>query len=212
MEWSWIPPHLPMLRSLTLDHLKIAGCALLIGVGIAIPLGVVAQRRRLTRSVALGICSVLFTVPSLALFVLLLPITGLTETTAIVGLAAYTLVILVRNTMEGLDSVPAQVREAALAMGLGRLRALLTVELPLALPVIMAGVRVAAVTIISLVSVAEYIGYGGLGQLFTAGFQRDFTTPVIAGVLLTVLLALVCDALLVGLQRVCTPWRTGKVR
>ena len=212
MEWSWIPPHLPMLGSLTLDHLKIAGCALLIGVAIAIPLGVVAQRRRLTRTVALGISSVLFTVPSLALFVLLLPITGLTETTAIVGLAAYTLVILVRNTMEGLDSVPDEVREAALAMGLGRLRALLTVELPLALPVIMAGVRVAAVTIISLVSVAEYIGYGGLGQLFTAGFQRDFTTPVIAGVLLTVVLALVSDALLVGLQRICTPWRSGKVR
>ncbi|QPP10883.1 ABC transporter permease [Streptomyces bathyalis] len=191
---------------LTLDHLSIAVPAVLCGLVIALPLAVVAHRVRMLRGVILGVSNVLFTIPSLAFFVLLLPVTGLTRSTAITGLTIYTLVVLIRNTVEGLDSVPADAREASLAMGSRPLRTLLTVELPLALPVIMAGVRVATVMTISLVSVASYIGYGGLGQLFTDGFQRSYTTPVIAGVLLTLLLAVLADGLLVTVQYLCTPW------
>ncbi|MDX6312663.1 MAG: osmoprotectant transport system permease protein [Streptomyces sp.] len=210
IEWGWFPDHTSELTSLTLDHLSTAVPAVLLGSVIAVPLAVVAHRVKALRGVILGITNVLFTIPSLALFVLLLPITGLTRTSAIIGLTVYTLVVLLRNTVEGLDSVPPRAREAAVAMGTKPLRTLLTVELPLALPVIMAGVRVATVMAISLVSVASYIGYGGLGQLFTDGFQRDFPTPVVAGVVLTLLLALAADGLLVGVQYVCTPWARAR--
>ncbi|NGN67662.1 ABC transporter permease [Streptomyces sp. A7024] len=209
VDWGWIPDHARDLTILALDHMATAGPAVLFGLLIAVPLAVVAHRVRALRGLLLGISSILYTIPSLALFVLLLPITGLTRTTAIVGLTAYTLCVLIRNTVEGLDAVPAHAREASVAMGSSRTRTLLTVELPLALPVIMAGVRVATVMSISLVSVASYIGYGGLGQLFTDGFQRNFTTPVWAGVALTLLLALVADALLVAIQWLCTPWQRG---
>ncbi|MFC5663880.1 ABC transporter permease [Kitasatospora misakiensis] len=213
IDWSWFPSHTDLLWSLTLDHLSTTVPAVLFGLLLALPLAVVAHRVRPLRGLLLGLSNLLFTVPSLALFVLLLPFTGLTKTTAVIGLTVYTLVVLLRNTVEGLDSVPTRVREAAIAMGTGRLRTLLTVELPLAFPVIMAGVRVATVMTISLVSVAGYIGYGGLGQLFITGFQRNFPTPVLAGVVLTLLLALAADALLVAVQRLCTPWtrtQTGK--
>lgn len=213
VEWSWIPDHTADLVALTVDHLFIALSAVLFGLLIALPAAVVAHRVRPLRGVVLGISNILFTVPSLALFVLLLPVTGLTRASAITGLTVYTLVVLLRNTVEGLDAVPSKAREASTAMGARPLRTLLTVELPLALPVIIAGVRVATVMSISLVSVASYIGYGGLGQLFTDGFQRNFPTPVAVGIVLTLLLALAADAVLVTLQYVLTPWthtrRTG---
>ncbi|WP_214317728.1 ABC transporter permease [Nonomuraea sediminis] len=212
VEWSWLTTHTDDLVTLTLDHLATAVPAVLLGLLIALPLAVVAHRIRPLRGILLGISNILFTVPSLALFVLLLPITGLTRTTAIAGLTVYTLVVLLRNTVEGLDSVPVKVREASLAMGRGRLGTLVKVEFPLAMPVIMAGVRVASVMTISLVSVASYIGFGGIGQLFTDGFQRSFPTPVLAGVVLTLLLALAVDAVLVLVQRLCTPWTRKGVR
>ncbi|AJZ85950.1 MULTISPECIES: ABC transporter permease [Streptomyces] len=206
VDWGWFPDHQSDLVTLTLDHLSTAVPAVLFGLLIALPLAVIAHRVRALRGLLLGLSNILFTIPSIAIFVLLLPITGLTRTTAITGLTIYTLVVLLRNTVEGLDSVPTKVREASTAMGARPLRTLLTVELPLAFPVIMAGVRVATVMAISLVSVASYIGYGGLGQLFTDGFQRNYPTPVVAGVLLSLLLALVADAVLVTIQWLCTPW------
>ncbi|MCG0287526.1 ABC transporter permease [Streptomyces sp. PSAA01] len=206
VDWGWFPDHQSDLVTLTLDHLSTAVPAVLFGLLIALPLAVIAHRVRALRGLLLGLSNILFTIPSIAIFVLLLPITGLTRTTAITGLTIYTLVVLLRNTVEGLDSVPTKVREASTAMGARPLRTLLTVELPLAFPVIMAGVRVATVMAISLVSVASYIGYGGLGQLFTDGFQRNYPTPVVAGVLLSLLLALVADAVLVTFQWLCTPW------
>ncbi|MBU3866334.1 ABC transporter permease [Streptomyces sp. 4503] len=206
VDWGWFPDHQSDLVTLTLDHLSTAVPAVLFGLLIALPLAVIAHRVRALRGLLLGLSNILFTIPSIAIFVLLLPVTGLTRTTAITGLTVYTLVVLLRNTVEGLDSVPAKVREASTAMGARPLRTLLTVELPLAFPVIMAGVRVATVMAISLVSVASYIGYGGLGQLFTDGFQRNYPTPVVAGVLLSLLLALVADAVLVTIQWLCTPW------
>ncbi|AEM87785.1 ABC transporter permease [Streptomyces violaceusniger] len=206
VDWGWFPDHQSDLVTLTLDHLSTAVPAVLFGLLIALPLAVIAHRVRALRGLLLGLSNILFTIPSIAIFVLLLPVTGLTRTTAITGLTVYTLVVLLRNTVEGLDSVPTKVREASTAMGARPLRTLLTVELPLAFPVIMAGVRVATVMAISLVSVASYIGYGGLGQLFTDGFQRNYPTPVVAGVLLSLLLALVADAVLVTIQWLCTPW------
>ncbi|MGY0061072.1 ABC transporter permease [Streptomyces sp. LZ34] len=206
IDWGWFPDHRDDLVRLTLDHLSTAVPSVLFGLLIALPLAVLAHRVRPLRGVLLGLSNILFTIPSIAVFVLLLPVTGLTRTTAITGLTIYTLVVLLRNTVEGLDSVPTKVREASKAMGTRPLRTLLTVELPLAFPVIMAGVRVATVMAISLVSVASYIGYGGLGQLFTDGFQRNYPTPVVAGVALSLLLALAADAVLVTVQWLCTPW------
>lgn len=206
VDWSWISDHTGDLTTLTLSHLQVALTSVLLGLIVSLPLAVVAHRVHKLRGLLLGLSNVLFTIPSIAVFVLLLPVSGLTHTTTVIGLTIYTLVVLLRNTVEGLDSVPAKAKEAAKAMGTRPLRTLLTVELPLALPVIMAGVRIATVMAISLVSVATYIGDGGLGQLFTDGFQRNFPTPVIVGIVLTLLLALVADALLVTLQYVLTPW------
>ncbi|MGW7673058.1 ABC transporter permease [Streptomyces sp. NPDC054775] len=207
IDWSWIADHTDDLTSLALSHLEAALTAVLLGLLVSLPLAVIAHRVRPLRGFLLGASNVLFTIPSIAIFVLLLPVSGLTRTTTVIGLTVYSLVVLLRNTVEGLDSVPVRVKEAAKAMGTRPLRTLLTVELPLALPVIMAGVRIATVMSISLVSVATYIGDGGLGQLFTDGFQRNFPTPVIVGVVLTLLLAVVADALLVALQYVLTPWK-----
>lgn len=207
IDWSWISGHTDDLTTLTVSHLQAALTAVFLGLLISLPLAVIAHRIRPLRGFLLGLSNVLFTIPSIAIFVLLLPVSGLTRTTTVIGLTVYTLVVLLRNTVEGLDSVPARTKEAAKAMGTRPLRTLLTVELPLALPVIMAGVRIATVMSISLVSVATYIGDGGLGQLFTDGFQRDFPTPVIVGVLLTLLLAVAVDALLVAVQYALTPWR-----
>jgi osmoprotectant transport system permease protein len=212
VDWSWVSSHGSDLTTLTLSHLQAALSAVFLGLLISLPLAVIAHRIRSLRGLLLGLSNVLFTIPSIAVFVLLLPVSGLTRTTTVIGLTIYTLVVLLRNTVEGLDSVPAKTKEAAQAMGTRPLRTLLTVELPLALPVIMAGVRIATVMSISLVSVATYIGDGGLGQLFTDGFQRNFPTPVIVGVVLTLLLALVADALLVALQYVLTPWTHRKQR
>ncbi|KOX01747.1 MULTISPECIES: ABC transporter permease [unclassified Streptomyces] len=203
---AWIADHASDLAALSLSHLQAALSAVFFGLVISLPLAVLAHRVRALRGVLLGMSNVLFTIPSIAVFVLLLPVSGLTRTTTVVGLTIYTLVVLLRNTVEGLDAVPARVKEAARAMGTRPLRTLLTVELPLALPVVLAGVRIATVMSISLVSVATYIGDGGLGQLFTDGFQRNFPTPVVVGVALTLLLAVVADALLVALQYLLTPW------
>ncbi|MER5770314.1 ABC transporter permease [Streptomyces sp. NPDC001985] len=212
VDWVWIADHSGELAALTVNHLQAALTAVLVGLALALPLAVLAHRVRALRGLLLSLANVLFTVPSIAVFVLLLPVSGLTRTTTVIGLAVYTLVVLLRNTVDGLDSVPAHAKEAATAMGTRPLRTLLTVELPLALPVIVAGVRIATVMSISLVSVATYIGDGGLGQLFTDGFQRDFPTPVVAGVVLTLLLALAADALLVAVEYLLTPWNRGRGR
>jgi osmoprotectant transport system permease protein len=206
MKWSWYSDHADDLWSLSLQHMQMTLLAVLGGVLIAAPLGVLAHLVPAVRGAVLALSGVLFTIPSLALFILLLPLTGLTQTTAVIGLTVYTLVVLVRNMIEGLAGVPPQVRQAARAIGYGRFRTLATVELPLALPVIMAGVRIATVMTISLVSVAGLIGQGALGQLFTDGLQRDFSEPIVAGIVLTLVLAMVADVALIGLQRALTPW------
>ncbi|HEX7716362.1 MAG TPA: ABC transporter permease, partial [Marmoricola sp.] len=153
----------------------------------------------------------IYTIPSLALFALMVPLTGLGETTVVIGLGLYSLTILVRNILEGLRAVPADVREAALGMGYGARRMLWLVEVPLALPAIMAGLRVATVSAVALTTVGSILDYGGLGDLLVDGTRTDFKAQVLATSVLCVLLAVSLDLVLVGVQRLLTPW-TRKAR
>jgi osmoprotectant transport system permease protein len=183
----------------------------LLGTVVAVPLGIVGHRVRRSYPVILVITSVIYSIPSIALFVFLLHPLGLNERPVIVGLASYTLVILVRNIVEGLRAVPEPVREAASAMGYGDLRRLFQVEFPLALPAIVAGLRVTAVSTISLVSVGALVGTGGLGQLFIEASQIDNPIETWAGIVLTVLLALALDVIIVVGARLAAPWtRAGR--
>ena len=150
--------------------------------------------------------NVIYAIPSLALFIVLIPSLGLTDTNVMVALTAFSLCVIVPNVVAGLRGVPAPVRQAATAMGYGPLRRLVTVELPLAGPVIIAGLRVAVVSSISLASVGQLIGVSSLGYLFIDGLQRSFPTEIYVGMVLVIVLAVACDLVLVGVQRLLTPW------
>jgi osmoprotectant transport system permease protein len=176
------------------------------GLAIALVLAVATRAWRPLTSPLLGLCGALYAVPSLALFALLVPLTGFTTTTAEIGLVGYTLLILLRNLIVGLEAVPDDIVDAARGMGYGPARLLLRVQLPLALPALFAGVRIAAVTTIGLVTVASLIGQGGLGYFLIDGFQRDFRTEELLGAGLAVVLAITADVLLAGAQRAVTPW------
>lgn len=197
----------PTVEHDLVQHVELALIAVAVGTLISVPLGLLAWRYRLLRVPIFGFSSALYVIPSLALFVLLLPVTGIGSIlTAEIALVGYTLLILVWNTTAGLASVPADVREAARAMGYSPAAALLRVELPLALPYLFAGIRVAMATVIGLVTVTALIGLGGLGRLITTGFNADNGTSIVAGLVLSVLLAAVADVSLVGLERVVAPW------
>lgn len=190
-----------------LEHMRLAYGSILIGLIIALPLGLACVRWRPVYPPVLTGVNVLYAVPSIALFFLMLPYTGFSDWTAVVPLALYTLVILLPNVVDGLRQVPEHVRQAAVAMGFGPLRRLVFVETPVAVPVIIAGLRVASVATISMVSVASLVGLGGLGQLIVSeGFRRQFDAPIVVGIVLIVLLALATDAVLVIAQRLLTPW------
>ncbi|MGH2815847.1 MAG: ABC transporter permease [Actinomycetota bacterium] len=210
IRWSWIGDNLEDIRDSLIQHVQLTVLAVLFGLLLAFPLALMAIRWPRTYGPVLGFTGVLFTIPSLALFILLIPFTGLSVRTSLIGLTIYTLLILVRNIVEGLRGVDRDVREAAQAMGYTRARQLFQVELPLALPVIMAGIRIATVTTIGLVTVTALIGWGGLGKLFIEGFTLNFGTPIVVGIVLSALLAFTADLLLVGLQHRLTPWaRSG---
>lgn len=206
MDWNWVGDHRTLIFDLTRAHVELTVLAVVMGLALSFPLAVAARRWRLLYSPVLSATGVLYAIPSLALFALLLPWTGLTRTTALIGLVSYTLLILVRNIVAGLDGVPSEVSEAATAMGMRSPRRLWSVELPLALPAVVAGIRVATVTTIGLVTVAALIGHGGLGQLILDGLNRDFRTPLVVGSALSVALAAAADVTLVGVQRLLTPW------
>jgi osmoprotectant transport system permease protein len=210
VRWSWIGDHTDDIRDALVQHLELTGLAVLFGSLLAFPLALAAVRWPRLYAPILGFSGVLFTIPSLALFILLIPFTGLRIWTALIGLTMYTLLILVRNMVEGLRGVDPDVREAAEAMGYTRARQLFQVELPLALPVIVAGLRIATVTTIGLVTVTALIGWGGLGQLFILGFTLDFSTPLVVGIVLSALLAFAADLLLVGAQQGLTPWARSR--
>jgi len=206
MDWEWVATHGPLLRERMAEHLPMAILPVVFGLLISIPLGIACVRWPRIYPPVLAATSILYSLPSIALFALLLNFTGLSQTTVIIPLTLFTLSILVRNVVDGLRAVPESVRQSATAMGFSELRRLARVELPVATPVIIAGTRVATVSNISLASVGGLIGIGGLGQLFTDGFQLQQPTRIVVGIVLTVLLAVVCDAALVILQRVLTPW------
>jgi len=192
------------------QHVTITVVSVVAGLVLSLPLALLARRSPVLETLVIGATGVIYTVPSLALFALLVPVTKYTALTAEIALALYTLVILVRNAVAGLAQVPADVLEAADGMGLGPARRLLRVELPLALPSIMAGVRVATVSTISLLTVAAYVGTGGFGQLIDQGFRADYRAKIVTACLACVLLALLADLLLVLLQRRLTPWARAR--
>ncbi len=210
LDLDWIGRNLDTIAGLARQHITFTVLAVAIGFVVAFPLALLCVRRPGLYGPLVGVASVLFTVPSIALLVLFLPFLGLSDTNVVAMLVVYTLLILLRNTTEGLLAVPRDVREAAEAMGYSPARRLWRVELPLALPVIIAGVRLATVTTVGLVTVAFLLGRGGLGQLFLTGYQRDFATPVIVGVVGSVVLAFSLDGLLLLLQRSLTPWSRAR--
>lgn len=206
VRWSWIADHSDRIWAATRQHVELTVIAVAIGLAISLPLGIAASRWRPMLPPTLWVTGVLYTIPSLALFVLLIPWTGLSRTTAEIGLVSYTLLILVRNVVAGLDAVPTEIKESATAMGYRPLGRLLRVELPLAVPAVVAGVRIATVTTIGLVTITALIGQGGLGQLILDGLQRSFRTPMVVGAGLSVALAVVADVVLLSVQRLATPW------
>jgi osmoprotectant transport system permease protein len=189
------------------EHVRLTVAAVLLGTLIALPLALLARRSRFLAGSVLGLSTVVYTIPSLAMFAFIFPFTGLSSTTVLIGLVAYSLVILVRNFLTGLQGVPDDVREAARGMGYGSLRMFLQVDLPLALPAFMAGLRIATVSTVALTTVGVLVGHGGLGQLIIGGFNANFyRAEIVTGALGCVLLALVFDVLLAGTERLVTPW------
>jgi osmoprotectant transport system permease protein len=213
IRWDWIVNNLDEVVDKTVQHVWLLVVPMVVGFVIAFALAVLAARRPGTVGPVTAITGLLYTIPSLAAFAVLIPITGLSPLTAIIPLTTYTLLILYVNTVAGLRSVPSEVNEAADAMGYTRSSRLLRVQLPLAIPLIMAGVRVAAVTTIGLVTVSAIVGgqrFGGLGQFITEGLQTDFDTKIYLGAIGSVILAFVVDGLLLAAQRLMTPWTRAR--
>jgi osmoprotectant transport system permease protein len=217
VDWSWISDNRGQIGSDLVQHLELTLLAVGIGLAISVPLAIVAWRLKVARAPLIALVSVLYVVPSLALFTLLGPVTGYFSTlTAEIALVGYTLLILVWNTLAGLEAVPEDARDAARAVGYSSGASLTRVELPLALPYVFAGLRVATVTVIGLVTVTALIGLGGLGQLFTEGLQGSaggpLYTPIVVGLVLSILMAALADLLIVAVERVAVPWSRAERR
>lgn len=209
--WQYVEDYRPELVDATTEHLLITVAAVAFGLALSFPLALVARRLPRLEGLVLGVSTGLYTVPSIALFPLLVPFTGLSPTTVVVGLGLYALTILVRALLEGLRAVPEEVREAARGVGYGAGRLLLRVELPLAVPVLVAGLRVATVSTVALTTVGSLVSYGGLGNLIRDGVQGNFRAELLTAAVLCVVLAVLLDAVLVLLQRLLTPWQRGVV-
>jgi osmoprotectant transport system permease protein len=214
VDWSWIGRHVDDILTRLGNHVVYTAIAVGLGFAISITLALLIVRWRWLYPPVASLAGILYTIPSLALFAVLVTVTGPTVTTAEIALVSYTLLILIRNIVAGLDGVPRDVREAAVGMGFSPVQVLLKVDLPLALPVIVAGLRVATVTTIGLVTVSALIGLDNLGTFITDGLQRFFMTPVLLGAVLSIGLAVVADVALLGLQRLIAPWsrRTAGAR
>lgn len=192
--------------SATVEHIWITLAAVLLGVLIALPAALLARQNPKLEALILSVSTGLYTIPSLALFPLLVPFTGLSPLTVIIGLAGYALTILVRAMLEGFRSVPEEVLESARGLGYGPGRLLLRIELPLALPVIFAGLRIATVSTVALTTVGTLVSYGGLGNLIKDGVDNNFRAELMTAAVLCVVLAVVFDLLIVVSQRLLTPW------
>jgi osmoprotectant transport system permease protein len=210
IRWDVVRGNLPLITSKIGEHLALTLVA--VGVGLALSFLVVVairDRRRLVGPV-MGFFGFVYTIPSLALLAFLVPFTRLSFLTAEIALVGYTLLILARNLLAGLDAVPSEVTEAADAMGYSKWRRLWQVELPLALPLVLAGIRIATVTTIGLVMVTALIGFGGLGQVMLRGYNFRNDTLVLVGFVLTVALAISADLALAWLGRAITPWSRAR--
>jgi osmoprotectant transport system permease protein len=189
------------------EHIRLTVTAVVLGAVLALPLALLARRSRFVAGPILGLSTVIYSIPSLAMFAFIFPFTQLSSNTVLIGLVAYSLVILVRNFLTGLQGVPDDVREAARGMGYGPARMLVQVDLPLALPAFMAGLRIATVSTVALTTVGVLVGHGGLGQLIVGGFNANFyRAEIVTGTVGCVLLALLADLLLAGAERLLTPW------
>ena len=209
-SWQYVQDNSADLQHYLQQHLIMTVESVAIAMVLAFPLALLAFRFRWLTTPLLGITGILYTIPSLALFGFIYPFTGLTQRTVVVGLVMYALLVLVRNTLAGLDGVPDDVREAARGMGYGRGRMLWKVELPVALPTIMAGVRVATVSTVALVTVGVIVGNGGLGQLIFRGFNSDYHAEILTASLLTIGLGLALDVLLALATRALMPWSRSR--
>jgi osmoprotectant transport system permease protein len=208
---AWICPdfvtsRLDIIADALAQHIILTVVSLIVGAVVALPLGLLAFRINRLRGLVLGGSTILYTIPSLAMFSLLVPYTGLSQVTVIVGLVLYSLTILVRNVVAGLDAVPDDVEESARGLGFGPGALLLRVQLPLALPTIFAGLRVAATSTVALTTLGILVGYGGLGNLIFRGLQSDFKAQVLTASVLVVALAVVADLAILAVQRLATPW------
>ena len=212
MMWSWIPSNWSLILHLTWENAKLGVLPALYGLVISLPLGVIAARWRWFYPPVLTAINILYAVPSLALFIALIPAFGLTDTTVIIALTVFSLCVILPNVVAGLRAVPAPVRQAATAMGFGDLRRLVQVELPIATPIVLAGLRIAVVSSISLASVSQLIGVNNLGYFFLDGLQRDFPTEIYVAIVLVLALAMVSDLTLVLIGRLLTPWQRGQPR
>ena len=213
IRFDWIVDNLDQIGQRLGEHVLMVVASVVIGFVISFGLALLARSQRWTYGPIIAVTGTLYAIPSLALFVLLIPITGLSLATGIVALVLYTLLILVRNIVVALDGVPAEVVEAATGMGYGPVQRFWRVELPVAIPVIVAGLRIATVTTVGLVAITTFIGLGGLGYLIiNSGTRRFFPTSIYVGVALCVLLAVVADLLLLWLQRRLTPWAEARGR
>ena len=210
MNWTWIAGNLGAIADAAIDHIVLTVLAVGVGFAISLVLALLIHRNRRFYSPISGITGLLYTIPSLALLALLTPVTGLTLLTAEIALVSYTLLILTRHIVAGLDGVPPEIDEAAVGMGYGFRGRLVRVDLPLAIPLIIAGLRVATVTTIGLVMVTAFIGEGGLGQLMLRGFNFRNYTAVYIGAIVTVGIAIVADLALITAGRLATPWTKAR--
>ena len=203
----WTPKHIPEILTALWQHLVLSLSSVLIGSVIALILGVLCARRPRLYAVALTVTGILFIIPSLALFVMLIPLLGLGAKPALVGLSSYTLLILLRNVVTGLRGVPSDVLDAADGMGYNSWQRLVRIELPLALPLIVSGIRIAVVTVIGIATVAAFIDAGGLGTIILAGIDQNYTEKILVGGLLTALLATFFDLVLSSAEKALLPWQ-----
>ncbi|HEY8757331.1 MAG TPA: ABC transporter permease [Candidatus Limnocylindria bacterium] len=206
IRWDWIAGHLDEIGQRLVEHVELTVIAVGVGLAIAFGLALLIVRRPRLEGPVTSVTGTLYTIPSLALFVLLIPYTGLSVLTAEIGLVSYTLLILIRNIVSGIRGVPADAREAAIGMGYTPRQRLWRVEVPLATAAIIAGVRIATISTIGLVTVTALIGQGGFGYFILIGIQRAFSTELLVGAVCSVMLAILADGLLVLLQRRLTPW------
>jgi osmoprotectant transport system permease protein len=210
--WAYVSRNSSAIQHSLLQHVALSAISLALALLVAIPLALIALRSRFLRATILSLLGIIYTIPSLALFVLLQPALGVTKATpVVVALIAYAQLLLVRNVLVGLEEVPADVLEAATGTGYGATRLLLQIRLPLALPAILAGLRVTTVSTIALLTVGTLIGHGGLGDLLSDGFSTEYKAEVLTALVLIVGLAVVADLLILLLQRLTTPWARVQV-